>query len=366
MGQLNPSIFDRAPGNRYLLKEGRETTQEIAESKRSPGAGMVAAKNKAGGTYAWLVYNFAVGSAELKPAHKNFLTQISTEIASYGKLYRKTGTILVTGFASPSGVHRDNITLAQKRASNVTDELVRNGISRSWCFIKDASSTDIYAVVKGTPVTPQQRNLCRGVYVVLWLMRDIPTPDKFSDELRQRARSQIPSRSSGRSSRDKELQERFYYWVIDNWAYLLKPESSYVRLSMPLENGLFFKEPTTPLTNDQDVWTYLRGLHDEYLQAAYRLKHQYTGVPGSALPAGGDPVRCYQQLARWIALDDLARSGSVRVSDFMAMQAVKTSMNELIGMINNKKFGDPNAVWAKIERYMNEKRIPMKVVRKPV
>ena len=247
---------------------------------------MVAAKNKAGGTYAWLVYNFAVGSAELKPAHKNFLAQISTEIASYGKLYSKTGTILVAGFASPSGVYRDNITLAQKRASNVTDELVRNGILRSWCFIKDANSTDIYAVVKGTPVTPQQRNLCRGVYVVLWLMRDIPTPDKFSDELRQRARSQIPSRSSGRSSRDKELRERFYYWVIDNWAYLLKPESSYVRLSMPLENGLFFKEPTIPLTNDQDVWTYLRGLHDEYLKAAYRLKHQYTGVPGSsALPA---------------------------------------------------------------------------------
>ena len=77
-------------------------------------------------------------------------------------------------------------------------------------------------------------------------------------------------------------------------------------------------------------------------------------------------MRCYQQLARWIALEGLARSGNVRISHFMEMQAVETSMNELIGMINNKKFGDPNAVWAKIERYMNEKRIPMKVVRKPV
>lgn len=360
MAQPSPSVFDRTPGSRYLLKEGREAPQEIEESKRSPGTGMVAAKNKAGGTYAWLVYDFAVGSAELKPGHKVFLARISTEIASYGRIHGKSGTVLVAGFASPSGVHGDNVTLAQKRANNVADELIKYGVLRSWCFIKNANSTDIYSVVKGAPATPQQRALCRGTYVVLWLMRDMPKPDKFSDELRRRARSQIP----GRFERYEEL---FYYWVIDNWTYLLKPESIYVRLAMPLENGLFFKEPAAPLANDQDVWTYLRGLHGEFKNAAYRLKHQYTGVPlASALPAGGDPVRCYQQLARWIALDGLARSGSERISHFMEMQPIQTSMNELINMINNRKFGDPNVVWAKIERYMNEKRIPMKVVRKPV
>ena len=77
-------------------------------------------------------------------------------------------------------------------------------------------------------------------------------------------------------------------------------------------------------------------------------------------------MRCYQQLARWIVLDDHARNGSARVSDFMPMQAIQTSMKELIDMINKGKFGDPNTVWVKIERYISEKQILIGVIRKPV
>ena len=360
MVQPSHPIFGRSPSAKDLLKEGRETPQEIEDSKRSEGAGMVAARNKSGGTYAWLIYDFAVGSADLKQAHKNFLLQISNEIISYGRLYNKPATILLAGYASPSGVHGDNVNLAENRAKVVRDELAKNGVSISWCYVRDAKSSDIYAVVKGTPVTAHQRALCRGVYVVLWLMRDIPSPVKFSDELRRRARSQI-------SGRFEKYEEVFYYWVIDNWSYLLRPESSYARSAFPLEDGLFFKEPATPLTNDQEVWTYLRNVHGEFKDAAHRLKHKYTGVPGhSALPAGGDPVRCYQQLARWIALDGFARSGSERVFHFMPGQAIQNSMNELIEMINKGEFGDPNAVWSKIERYVKEKRIPIKVTRKPL
>ena len=140
------------------------------------------------------MYDFAVGNAELKPGRRTFLAQIYKKIASYGRLRGRNGTILVAGYASPSGIHGDNVSLAQKRASNVVNELVGMVSSRSWCFVRNAESRDIYTVVKGTPATPRQRALCRGTYVVLWLLRDIPAPDKFSDELRERARSQIPGR----------------------------------------------------------------------------------------------------------------------------------------------------------------------------
>jgi hypothetical protein len=357
------TIFNRTPGSKYLVTEGRETPQEIQDSKRSQGAGMEAAKNKAGYTYAWLIYDFAVGSADLKPGHKAFLSKLSPAVGAYGRTHNKSGTVLIAGFASPSGVHGDNVALAEKRARNVRDYLVMSGrLPAAWCFLRDqVSSSDIYAVVKGTPATPQQRSLCRGVYVVLWLARDIPTSEKFSEVMRQKARSQIPNRFG-------KYEEQFYYWVLDNWTYLVKPENGYVRLAYPSEHGLFFKEPSAPLTNDRDVWAYLRGLHGQFKDALHRLKHQYTGVPGhSGVPAGGDPVRCYQQLARWIALDGHARGGSNRVFHFTEGQAVQTSFNELIEMVNGgRKFGDPNTVWTKIEAYMKSKRIPLRVVRQPV
>jgi hypothetical protein len=358
----NRGIFERTPGSRYLLKEGRETPQEIEQSKRSPGAGMEAAKNRMGKVYAWLLYDFAVGGSDLKSGHKKYLTRIDGEIKAYGKLHSKTGTILVSGFASPSGVHKANVDLAKKRASSVVEQLSRNGVSKAWCHIKDSKNSDIYNVVKGTPNTPRDRSLCRGAYVVLWLMRDLPVTDKFPDVLRKRARTQI---SPGRFTKYEEV---FYYWVIDNWKYLINPANSYVRQAMRLEDGLFFYEPQEALTNDLQVWTYLRALHDGFLKAFYRLKTQYTGVPGhSALPAGGDPVRCYQQLARWICLDGHARAGSERVFHFTPGKSIQDSMNELIEMISSgRKFGNPQAVWSKIESYMKQKRIPMEVVKKPV
>ncbi|MDT8379498.1 MAG: OmpA family protein, partial [Desulfotignum sp.] len=357
----NGGFFERTPGSRYLIKEGRETPQEIEQSKKSPGAGMEVAKNRMGGVYAWLLYDFAVGGANLKSGHKSYLTKINDEIKAYGKLNSKTGTILVSGFASPSGVHQQNVDLSKKRAHSVVEALSRNGVSRVWCHIKESKSSDIYTVVKGTPNTPRDRSLCRGVYIVLWLMRDLPVTDKFSDALRKHARTQILGRFT-------QYEKLFYYWVIDNWKYLVKPTNNYVRKAMPFEDGLFFYEPQVALTNDREVWTYLRALHGEFKNAAHRLKHQYTGVPGhSGLPAGGNPVRCYQQLARWICLDGHARAGSEHVFHFMPGKSIQDAMNELIEMINSgRKFGNPQAVWSKIEQYMKQKRIPMKVVKKPV
>ena len=87
-----------------------------------------------------------------------------------------------------------------------------------------------------------------------------------------------------------------------------------------------------------------------------------------AVPAGGDPVRCYQQLARWISLDGWARKSSVHVFHFVqpSGRSIQKSMNELIALINAGKCGDKTKVWARIGAYMRKHRIPMKVVKQPV
>ena len=356
---MGDPLFKRSPESRYLIREGRETPAEIEKSKKTPGSGMAAARNKAGGVYAWLVYDFAVGDAALKSGHKAYLSSISKSVAKYGKLYNRTGTILVAGFASPSGVHGQNVKLAQNRAKNVAAELTRQGIKRSWTYVKLAKGSDIYAVVKGIPASARQRSLCRGAYVVLWLMRDVPKPDKFSKDLRGRARGQILGRFSG-------YEKAFYYWFLDNYPYLQRSANSYVRLAHPREHGIFFEEPSAALTNDRAVWDYLRKQRREFKSAWNRLNNEYTGKPGhSFVPAGGDPVRCYQQLARWIAMDGHARAGAEHVFHFTQGVSIQKSFNSLIELINNRKFGEPSAVWNKIERYMKAKRIPLKVVRKP-
>jgi hypothetical protein len=359
MGHSSQSIFERTPGSRYLLTEGRETPAEIKASKTSPGEGMAAGTNRAGAVYAWLLSDFAVGGAELKPGHKAYLSGIAGEVAAYGRLHARTGTVMVAGFASPSGVHAMNKTLVTQRAANVIDELTRNGIHRDWCFTGTTTGREIYAVVRGIPSTPKLRAYCRGVYIVLWLQREIPAPEKFSGDLRSRARERI----LGRFPRN---EENFYYWAVDNWAYLISASARYAQLAYPPQDGLFFRQPESTLKDVEEAWVYLQRLHREFLSAANRLKQEYTGVPqSSALPAGGDPVRCYQQLARWIALDIRARSGSSRVFDFMPGAALTLSMAELTSMINKGKFGDPNTVWTRIEQYIRSKQIPYRVVRRP-
>lgn len=361
MGGGSSVILQRGPQDKYLLREGRETPAEITASRTSPGSGMVTGTNKLGATYAWLVYDFAVGESTLKPGHQSYLSGIVKNLSEYGRLHNKTGTILINGYASPSGVHGHNVALAAQRANNVLNHFVIKGrLPRDWFYVRnEIQGADIYAV-KGTPVTPQQRALCRGAYIVLWLMRDVATRDVFAGPIRERARSQI-------AGRFQKYEEWFYYWVIDNWNYLQNAANSYVREAFPQEHGLFFKLPSAPLEADQEIWNYLKSLHGSFNDAAQRLKNKYTGVPGhSALPAGGDPVRCYQQLARWIALDGYAREGSVRVFDFMPGQGIQKAMNDLIDMINGGTFGDKTLIWNKIEQYMRDKRIPMTVVRKPV
>ena len=360
------SIYARTANSRYILKEGRETPEEIKKSKTSPGAGDIAVKNKSGYPYSWLIYNFAVGDDKLKDGHKQYLNGLIDEIRRYGNTHNKTGTVLVSGHASPSGVHGANVDLANRRANNVKNHIIRSGrLPTNWFYVKNKISNEyIYSVVKGTPTTPNARSYCRGVHVVLYLSRDTKPIDRFPESQRIRARGQL-------SGKFEKYEERFYYWVIDNWTYLKNPSNNYCWEASPLEHGLFFKPPTTTLNTDQMVWNYLKNLHKKYLAAAKRLKNEYTGVPqASALPAGGDPVRCYQQLARWIALDAAARSTSVHVFHFTIGESIQKAFNDLIVMINDGKFDrdfkSKSNLWKKIEDYMKKKRIPLRVVKAPV
>jgi hypothetical protein len=290
------------------------------------------------------------------------------DIYKYGKMYNSSGTVVISGHASPSGTHGQNLFLAKSRAHNVSKTLGGLGtrsraISPSWLHVRnDTRTSEVYAVVKGTPLTANQRALCRSVYVVLWLLRNVDEQERFSEQLRTRVRGFL----SGRVTTSK-YERIFYYWVIDNWAYLNNRSNKYLRETYPLEDGLFFKAPSTPLRNDRDALSYLRQLHGRFTAAKHRLETKYTGVPGhSAQPAGGDPVRCYQQLARWIALDGLARAGSEKVFHFISGVAIQRSMNELIEMINRGKFGDKDVVWTKVERYLQQHRIPMRCVKQPM
>lgn len=360
-------FLSRGDKDRYLLSEGRETPGEIKASKKTPGMGMIADKNRMGVSYAWLIYNFAVSEAKLKKGHRQYLQKILSKLLTYGRLHNKTGTILLSGHASPSGVHGKNTKLAYERARSVRNELVKMGpvstesLPKDWFLIKnERNASKIYSVTKAPPTSPWQRSLSRSVYIVLWLMQDIETPDLFPRSLRVKIRKQVPNRF-------QKYEEYFYYWVIDNWEYLRNPNNNYVIETYPHKDGLFFIEPRSQLKTDKMAWSYLKSLHTRFEKAAHRLTHKYTGIPGNAfLPSGGDPVRCYQQLARWIALDGHARNGNERVFHFMPGTAIYKSFNTLIEMINSgSKFGDKKVIWKKIEVYMKEKRIPMRVAKTP-
>lgn len=348
--QARPSdpITRRGPGSRYLLKEGRETQKEIRASRRSPGGVMAVHKNAMGGTWAWIVYDFAVNQDKLKSGQKSGLSQIVGQIKSYANLYGGRADIIVSGHASPSGAHGKNLDLAFRRISQVSNWLVTNGNLKAES-LGNATTSEVYSVVKGVPTSPWQRAIMRSVYIVLPHKRSVKPPPRFDKERRRRIRDKIGDKATGR-------KKKFFYWVLDNWDYLIKTNYCWERT--PRQDGLFFKRPERQLRTDAEAWPYLNDLYNRFLNSLNRLSGKYVGPPGIFVRR--EPTRAYQQLARWAALDHYAQNGSVQVFRDLTGQWVPATMKQLIIAVYNKKYGDYEKVRFRTEKYLTGHSIPIR------
>jgi hypothetical protein len=362
---------------RIVGKEGVEDEKERRQAAKEPGYGRVHAKNSQGTAYAWLIYNFNVGDHQLKSnGHPKYLSQILNDIIQYGKLWGLQKTIVISGHASPSGGYAVNEPLARKRAHSVRTFLLRNNCENDWFYVtNDHTDAHIDKVIKAVPTLPWQRAWSRGVLIVL---RHMIVGDKvvFPEDLRKAVRAAIINR------RDLQLKEDlFYYWVIDNWKYLMNPANFYCRdNARRQQDGLFFVPRLVRFHRGGDIWQYLRMLWFKASAAALRLRKDYTGTnSASMIRAGGNPVLTYQQLARWLCLARYARTSGRSVNYTVAQwlpgvklqeQQLHTSLRQLIEWINRGEFETDSEGkeikkeewYQRIRKEIAKQKIPMKVV----
>ncbi|MCP4002867.1 MAG: OmpA family protein [bacterium] len=346
-----------------------ESPAEIRAARLSSGEVATIARNANRYPWVYLLYDFAVDDYRLKPKHEQWLrTTGLKEIQKHAALIPKRRSIQVLGSASRSGTPAENRELAEARAAAVVSEILTKAQGSVLPGSKASIPPGIFSVVgqndwtilgdAGT--TPEKRRFLRSVRIVLPGFRGGHKPG-FSTAQRAKALSQINGRFHG-------LEAAFYRWYLESWEYLrLNPYSHWSRRH---EDGLFFRLPPATPSNDRETWYYLRQQYDEFRAASARLRRRYLRVQGSLKRP--EPVRAYQQCARWIAMDGWTSPSHSRTRWYQALPhsgtsnefiTVQKSLIQLIQWINQKKYGPPDRTWIRIERYFAKHAIPMKVAR---
>lgn len=355
-----PKIPDYLRGiGQPLGPDLRENKKEVTDSKSSPGKLKVVEKNQHGGTYYWLLYNFAVNEYTLKTEHKRLLGGILREILKYGNIYGSESQIILAGHASPSGTYYENKILSLQRAAQVKEWFTQQGIHPDW--FASVNTSEVWSVIKGGPRTSTGRDQSRSVSIVLPHMIDKEKSPLFPETLRSQTRGKILNELKGEMN-------PFSYWVIDNWDYLIKNKYCWED-KQNLNDGLFFIPPDRPLRTVEQAINYLKTLYDKFDRIRYRLKSEVIGHPGYFLVE--DPVTTYQQLSRWIFLNQSASGGTFKLDRLAKpdsasiVDLAKVTFADLIDKINkgNRYRETKESIWNRIENYFKEKNLPMPIIK---